>query len=381
MKSNHRLQVETTKLAVHRISLALANLLTFALVTSLPVEKAFAFKITEPVTGAKLTAGQTVTAHVDLGNDIGIVTVRYYWYREQDETLVQQEESESGPSKSGAKISVDKFLHKDTVVGGSVVSSPVLVSTGEQDPAFGGPLKVPLEAIGPMRLLAVAEISRGRLGTRTVFDEIVVNAEPQAELQNIDFETDKPLLLGREGQLATYGQVDVLGKIFELPVVGDFADGVSRPLTAPTSGTNYQSSNEKVIQVLSDGMLKIVGNGKTVITVKNRGKQASLDVNVAVGDEPNEPPVAVAGANRTVSSGTKVELNGLSSRDPEGEALFYSWSQVRGAKVPLLDLNMPKASFVAPSVSEPKLFRFKLRVTDKKGADSLPAFVDVVVEP
>jgi hypothetical protein len=197
----------------------------------------------------------------------------------------------------------------------------------------------------------------------------------------MDFETEKPLLLGRGGQLATYGQVDVLGKIFELPVVGDFADSVSRPLTAPSSGTSYQSSNEKVIQVLSDGMLKIVGNGKTVITVKNRGKQASLDVNVAVGDEPNEPPVAVAGANRTVKSGTKVELNGLSSRDPEGEALFYAWSQVRGSKVPLLDLNMQKASFVAPSVSEPKLFRFKLRVTDKKGADSAPAFVDVTVEP
>ena len=167
----------------------------------------------------------------------------------------------------------------------------------------------------------------------------------------------------------------------ELPVVGDFADGVPRPLTAPTSGTSYHSSNDKVIQVLSDGMLKIVGNGKTVLTVKNRGKEASLDVHVAVGDEPNEPPVAVAGADRTVKSGTKVELNGLGSHDPEGEALFYTWSQVRGAKVPLLDLNMPKASFLAPSVSEPKLFRFRLRVTDKKGADSMPAFVDVTVEP
>jgi len=349
-----------------------------ALMVSAPVH---AFKITEPAPGAKLAAGQTVTAHVDLGNDIGIVKVRYYWYREQDETLVQQDETDSGPSKSGAKISMDKFLQKDSVVGGSVVSLPVLVSTGDMDPAFGGPLKIPADAIGPMRLLAVADISRGRLGTRTVFDEIAVNTEPPAELQAIDFETDKPLLLGREGQSATYGQVDVLGKIFELPVVGDFADGVSRPLTAPTSGTSYHSSNDKVIQVLSDGMLKIVGNGKTVLTVKNRGKEASLDVHVAVGDEPNEPPVAVAGADRTVKSGTKVELNGLGSHDPEGEALFYTWSQVRGAKVPLLDLNMPKASFLAPSVSEPKLFRFRLRVTDKKGADSMPAFVDVTVEP
>ena len=131
----------------------------------------------------------------------------------------------------------------------------------------------------------------------------------------------------------------------ELPVVGDFADDVSRPLTAPSSGTSYQSSNDKVIQVLPDGMLKIVGNGKTVLTVKNRGKEASLDVHVAVGDEPNEPPVAVAGADRTVKSGAKVELNGLGSHDPEGEALFYAWSQVRGAKVPLLDLNMPGSSW------------------------------------
>ena len=89
----------------------------------------------------------------------------------------------------------------------------------------------------------------------------------------------------------------------------------------------------------------------------------------------------MTGFNRTVKSGNKVELNGLGSRDPEGEALFYNWSQVRGAKVPLLDLNMPRASFVAPSVSEPKVFRFRLRVTDKKGADSLPAYVDITVEP
>lgn len=349
--------------------------------TILAASPTHAFKITEPPSGASLPAGKTVTAHVDLGNDIGIVKVRYYWYREHDETLVQQEESEAARSKSDAKISVDKFLQKDSVVGGSVVSLPVLVSTADMDPAFGGPLKIPPDAIGPMRLLAVADISRGRLDTRTVFDEIIVNAEPKAELQAIDFETDKPLLLGREGQSATYGQVDVLGKIFELPVVGDFGDGVSRPLSSPSSGTSYHSSNDKVIQVLSDGMLKIVGNGKTVLTVKNRGKEASLDVHVAVGDEPNEPPVAVAGADRTVKSGSKVELNGLGSRDPEGEALFYTWSQVRGAKVPLLDLNMPKASFLAPFVSEPKLFRFRLRVTDKKGADSMPAFVDVTVEP
>ena len=56
-------------------------------------------------------------------------------------------------------------------------------------------------------------------------------------------------------------------------------------------------------------MLQIVGNGKAIVTVKNRGKQASLDVNVTVNDEPNEPPVADAGRSKTVKAGTKVKLS------------------------------------------------------------------------
>jgi hypothetical protein len=76
-----------------------------------------------------------------------------------------------------------------------------------------------------------------------------------------------------------------------------------------------------------------------------------------------------------------VKLSGLKSHDPEGEALYYTWSQVRGSKVSLLDVNGPEASFQAPQVSEPRTYRFKLRVTDRKGADSLPAYVDVTVEP
>jgi K319-like protein len=319
-----------------------------------------AFKIAEPTEGAKLTPGQTVTAHVDLGNDIGIIKVRYYWYGEQDDTLVGQE---------------------DATATGSIVAPVALIGLSDQDPAFGGPLLVPKDGIGPMRLLAVAEISRGRLGTRTVFDEILVNVEPSAALNTIEFETDKPLQLGRTGQSSAFGHVDSMGKIFELPVVGEFADGVTRRISSPASGSAYQSSNPKVIRVLPQGLLQIVGNGKTVIMVTNRGKQASLDIGVAVNDEPNEPPVADAGANRTVKSGTKVKLSGLKSGDAEGEALFYSWSQVRGSKVSLLDVNGPEATFQAPQVSEPRTYRFKLRVTDKQGADSVPAFVDVTVEP
>jgi hypothetical protein len=175
--------------------------------------------------------------------------------------------------------------------------------------------------------------------------------------------------------------VDSLGKIFELPVVADFADGVTRRISTPASGTSYTSSNEKVIKVVAGGLFQIMGNGKTTLIASNRGKQASLDVNVNVNEEPNEPPIAEAGMNKSAKAGSRVQLSGLKSRDPEGEALYYSWSQVRGSKISLLDANNSEASFLAPIVSEPRTYRFKLRVTDKMGADSLPAFVEVTVEP
>jgi hypothetical protein len=353
----------------------------FAFVILLPVGPALAFKIVNPADGAMLKSGQTVTAKVDLGSDSGIVKVRYYWYPESADVLVQQDESETSAMPRQDRLADDRYWQRDSITGAPVVALAALSSGSDQTPPFGGPLKVPKEAIGPTRLLAVAEISRGRLGTRTVFDEVIVKVEPEAALESIDFETEKPLQLGRAGQSSAFGHVDSMGKIFELPVVGEFADGIARPLSSPSSGTSYQSSDPKVIKVLRDGMLQIVGNGKTVLTVTNRGKQAQLDVDVNVNDEPNEPPIADAGASKTVKAGSKVKLSGLKSRDPEGEALYYSWSQVRGSKVPLLDVNNAEASFLAPTVSEPRTYRFKLRVTDKKGADSLPAFVDVTVEP
>jgi len=45
-----------------------------------------------------------------------------------------------------------------------------------------------------------------------------VNVEPDTALATIEFETEKPLQLGRAGQSSAFGHVDSMGKIFELPV-------------------------------------------------------------------------------------------------------------------------------------------------------------------
>ncbi|MFM8552155.1 MAG: PKD domain-containing protein, partial [Nitrospiraceae bacterium] len=149
----------------------------------------------------------------------------------------------------------------------------------------------------------------------------------------------------------------------------------------------YESSDEGVIATSPGGFLRVVGNGRAQLTVRNRGREGRLDVVVKSEAEPNGPPVAKAGADQTVHGGATVALSALESRDPDGDPLRYEWSQIRGNKVSLLDADSPKATFVAPKVSAKRLFRFKLRVTDMKGpdtvkgADSLPSYVDVWVVP
>ena len=304
-----------------------------------------AFTITAPAEKSVLTSGQQVTVTVDLGAELGIRRVQYYWYRHGTEPVTAQQASAS------------------------------LVATASATPPFGGVLTVPIEAVGSMRLLAVGEVARGRLASWDEFDEILVQVEPSAELTGIEFEVEKPWRL------------DTIGKILETPVVGQFADGVMRRIGGGTAGSTYHSSNDQVITVYPDGLLRVVGNGKATITVTNRGKQGPLEVAVKSDAEPNRLPTADAGSDLTVKAGTTVVLNGLRSTDPDGDPLQYEWAQIRGNKVPLLDPNTAKPTFVAPKVSTRRLLKFKLRVTDMKGpdtvkgGDSLPSFVNVWVEP
>lgn len=208
------------------------NLLTVALLLGVLPHPGLAFTIVAPKTGATLTSGEPTTAEVEAGREAGLVEVRYYWYPDQTESLVEQADERAGKGSQGS-ISTEKYWQKDSITGAPVVALPALTSTVDRVPPYGGALPVPPDAVGRMRLLAVADISQGRLGRKTVFDEVFVTVQPKAELLSIDFETEKPLQLGRTGQSAAYGHVDSLGKIFELPVVGEFADGISRPFPHP----------------------------------------------------------------------------------------------------------------------------------------------------
>lgn len=325
-------------------------LLLFLAVTLLShwceLPSALAFQLTAPADGATLVAGQQVDVVVELGPDIGVSRVRYYWYRIGAEPLVEQ------------------------------LATPSLVATSTSVFSYGGKLQVPVEAIGRMRLLAVGDVARGRLAGHEEFDEVIVNVTSPAELTGIEFEVEKPWRL------------DTLGKVLEVPVVGQYADGITRRISGASSGSTYHSSSPGVIAVSADGLAQVRGNGRASLAVTNGDIQGILDVLVrSTGEPSNRSPRADAGPDLTVRAGSTVLLNGLDSVDPDGDLLRYEWVQVQGNKVSLLDPNTPRASFVAPKVSAKRLLRFSLRVTDMKGpdtvkgGDSFPAYVSVWVVP
>ena len=327
-------------------------LISFAIVFGL--QPAWPFSISSPQSGSVHQAGEYIAVALDLGDLPGVTKVNYYWYGEDEDML---------------KALVEEKL--------------ALIATEKSIPPYGGNILVPKEAIGMFRLLAVAE-QGGRQSQHkslAIFDEVLIDIEPNATLLDIYFQTDKPLRFGRAGGVRVYDQLDSLGMTFELPVMGEFSDGATRAIRRHTAGTTYQSGNEQIITVNQDGVLRLMGNGKTVLTVKNRDHEVSLDILVEINEEPNQPPVSNAGTTQRTSAGERVTLSGLASYDPDGGSLQYHWSQVGGSKVPLLDPYSAQAKFLAPLVAEERIFRFTLRVIDIRGADSLPTHVDVIVQP
>ncbi|REJ80289.1 MAG: hypothetical protein DWQ36_12680 [Acidobacteria bacterium] len=81
-----------------------------------------------------------------------------------------------------------------------------------------------------------------------------------------------------------------------------------------------------------------------------------------IGPVPNEPPVAIAGADQTAEIGQLVVLNGAASYDPDGddEQLIEEWRQLAGP--PLSFVGDDFVSFIEPV--EQGVYDFELEVSD-----------------
>ena len=87
----------------------------------------------------------------------------------------------------------------------------------------------------------------------------------------------------------------------------------------------------------------------------------------------NYGPTADAGPNQTVEEGTSVTLDGSRSSDPDLNSLNYTWTQVSGPSVTLVNPSSATPTFTAPRLSsEFAALDFRLVVSDGKAPPSAP---------
>lgn len=84
----------------------------------------------------------------------------------------------------------------------------------------------------------------------------------------------------------------------------------------------------------------------------------------------NRLPVAVAGPDFRLEEGLRAQLDGSASRDPDGDALSFQWSQISGPTVTLENAETATPAFTAPEVSTDTPLLFRLRVRDGRGGEA-----------
>ncbi len=110
----------------------------------------------------------------------------------------------------------------------------------------------------------------------------------------------------------------------------------------------------------------------------NNGLSGTATVTITVNPAPNQPPVANAGADQTITLPTNsVTVNGSASKDPDGSIVSYSWTEVSGPST----ATIATASSVSTAINSlvQGTYVFRLTVTDNSGAtgtDTLQVIVN-----
>jgi PKD domain len=110
-----------------------------------------------------------------------------------------------------------------------------------------------------------------------------------------------------------------------------------------------------------------------------RAATGSATVTVVV-EHLNHAPHADAGPAQTADEGTLVQLNGIASRDPDGDLLTFTWTQAQGTPVTLSGASSATPFFTAPSQPShsQETLVFRLEVGDGQERASAEVAVTVV---
>jgi pimeloyl-ACP methyl ester carboxylesterase len=154
---------------------------------------------------------------------------------------------------------------------------------------FEAQFTAPTNLLGPQTMVVLASDAQGRL----YGDVLTLIIQPQARLLSLSVQPQTVVL------------PHIAARV-QLEVVGNFDDGIQRPLTTASTGTTYQiQRNGAVITIGPDGLITAVANGRDVVTITNSGLRITVPVEVQAT---NAPPLLLPIDDIALAPGTAVEI-------------------------------------------------------------------------
>jgi hypothetical protein len=234
------------------------------------------------------------------------------------------------------------------------------VAASDRSAPFEVGLRIPADALGPFPIIAVGTDGQ----TFYTSDPVTLTVVTTSTLTGLRVTPEERWLLGT-------------GKTSQIHVTGIFDDGVERDVSSGAAGTVYTSAQPWIATVSPDGAVTSLGTGETTITIRNGQFEASV---LVIVDTTNYGPLADAGQDQDVLTGTLVTLDGTGTIDLDDpyESLTFTWSQLGGPAVTLDDLSSDRPSFTADRFG---LFTFGLVVRDEEAVSQQATVHIRVVTP
>ena len=218
--------------------------------------------------------------------------------------------------------------------------------------------------------------------TWTAADEVIVTVTDPPDAPVANAGSDQTIFAGVEVTLdGTASTVDPDLEIKSLEWSRDegLAGGTGGPVTLSSRTVSRPTFTT---EALPDG-----AENETYIfslTVTDSAGNIATDEVIITARPPNRPPVAILGANQTVSADSIVTLNGRNSRDIDGDVTAWTWRQIGGDPITLYTTDPGRLRFFTDSIppgGADEEYIFELVVTDHDGAKSAPAIITITVTP
>ena len=181
---------------------------------------------------------------------------------------------------------------------------------------------------------------------------------------------------GTNQVVASGSSVNLLGSGSEPGDTGPVTFAWTGPVALTNANTATPSFTAPILQ--SDDVAQILTFTLTV--TDNDGQTATDTVTVTVNPPANVAPIADAGMDQTVASGTApVNLSGTGSEPDDNDPVTFAWT----GPVALTNATTATPSFTAPTLvssDPPQVLTFTLTVTDDDGQMASDT-VDVTVNP